>query len=588
MNDLLYFLKYLKKGKIYLILGILCGIAYGALSGLGVPVLFEKVFKKLFEANRETQSMSYIILVGFMLPVIFLFRGVFSFLNGYLMSMASMIVMKELRFDIFKRMQFLPMSFFDRNSQGDLIARLSSDPAGVQNILVQVASEIIKQPFQLISASVALIYVCIEHQSYFMFPIFIITILLAALPIKIVKQKVRSKGRALQDLGGGVLQQISENLDAVAEVRSFNLQKVQIERHSYILDKIMWFGLKLAKYQRLQQPVAEFVSTAIISVIFLYGYMIQMPFSAFAAIGAALYFATDPLKRLSNLITDYHIVEGSMARIKYVLDMPLVIEDPVNPIPVDVLRGEVVFKDVQFSYDKSPILQDINVRIPAGTKVALVGHSGAGKSTFSKLISRFYDVNGGDIFIDSIRIKDMRLEDLRRNIAIVPQYPVLFNDTIFTNIQLGYDGSSAEEVYTAAKKAYAHDYITKFEKGYDTHVGDRGDLLSGGQKQRIALARAFLKNAPILILDEATSSLDSESEHSIQQALKELTKNKTVITIAHRLSTIKNSDMILVFENGKIANVGTHNELIKASPIYRNFVEKQNLHAQEDLNSLVA
>lgn len=582
MKKFFYFLKYLKKCRNHFIFAILCGIAFGGISGMGIPVIFEKFYRKIFESEGTVFPMSYIVMFGAILPGVFIARGLFNFLNGYYMSYSAMIVMKEMRLDIFKRLQLLPMSFFDKNSHGDLIARMASDPIVVQNTLLQFASEILKQPAQMIGGIVTLIYICVQHNSYAMLPLFAITVALAAIPIKAVKKGLRSKGVEVQAMSGNVFQQISENLDAAVEVRSFNLQKSEIEKHNKFLELMKTFGLILAKYQILQQPVVEFFSATVISVAFVYAYYIKMPFSTFSALALALYFTTDPLKRLGNLLANMHVAEASVDRIKYILDVPLNIVDPENPVPVDRLEGKISFQNVQFSYTDTPTLIDINVEIPAGKKVALVGHSGAGKSTFAKLLSRFYDSLEGQILIDGIDVKAMRLEDLRRNIATVPQYPVLFNDTILTNIGLGDPNANNEAIHTAAQNAFAHNFISQFPAGYETKVGERGDLLSGGQKQRIAVARAFLKNAPILILDEATSSLDSESEHLIQQALAELTKNKTVITIAHRLSTIKNADMILVFDHGRIVASGTHQELLSTSPIYKNFVDKQTLQGKKN------
>lgn len=586
MKKFISFLKYLKKCKLHFAFAIICGLIFGAVSGVGIPIVFEKFYKQVFEPIDGIKfPFHYVVMYGAILPGIFVIRGIFGFLNSYFMSFSAMVIMKEMRSDIFKRLQFMPMSFFDKNSHGDLIARMANDPIMVQNVLLQFASEILKQPTQMIGGCCTLIYICIAHQNYLMIPLFAITVALAALPIRAVKKGLKAKGLQVQNMAGGIFQQISENLDAAAEVRSFNLQKSEIEKHNKYLDFMKTMGLHLVKYQKMQQPVVEFFSALVISVAFLYAYHIGMPFSSFSALAIALYMTTDPLKRLGNLMADMHIAEGAVDRIKYILDMPLHIADPQNPIPVNRLSGKIEFRGVQFSYTDTPTLNNINVGIPMGKKIALVGHSGAGKSTFVKLVSRFYDVNGGEILIDGFNIKDMLLEDLRRNIAIVPQYPVLFNDTILSNIGLGNPEASEEQIYKSAQDALAHEFISQFPNGYQTQVGERGDLLSGGQKQRIAIARAFLKNAPILILDEATSSLDSDSEYFIQQALNKLTEGKTVITIAHRLSTIKNADMILVFEKGQIVASGTHEELLQQSSLYKNFVNKQNLQNQPEIIS---
>jgi len=266
---------------------------------------------------------------------------------------------------------------------------------------------------------------------------------------------------------------------------------------------------------------------------------------------------------------------ASLSRLEYVLTEPLTITDPANPATIARLRGRVVFNDVTFAYGKTPALRHVKVSIPEGTVCALVGPSGAGKSTFANLVPRFYEVAAGSVTIDGTDVRAMRLADLRRNIALVSQEPVLFNDTIYNNLALGAEVASRDEIIAAARNAHAHEFIEKLPQGYDTEVGERGALLSGGQKQRIAIARAFLRQAPVLILDEATSALDSESEAAVQDALRKLVVGKTVLIIAHRFSTIRDASMILVFDQGQIVAQGNHASLYAGNTLYKSLYDRQ-------------
>jgi subfamily B ATP-binding cassette protein MsbA len=338
--------------------------------------------------------------------------------------------------------------------------------------------------------------------------------------------------------------------------------------------------MKVAKYAQSLTPAIEVISSIGISITFIYAYQVHIPLESFLAIIFALYICYDPIKKLGALNNELKRGEVSLERLEEVLNEPLTIEDPPNPKPVDRLKGDVVFNDVTFAYvPGQPALRDVSIRIPRGTVCALVGPSGAGKSTFANLVPRFYDVNFGSVTIDGIDIREMRLADLRRNIAIVSQEPVLFNDTIYNNLLFGRLDATREEVEQAARNAFAHDFIMSLPEGYQTLAGERGNKLSGGQKQRIALARAFLRHAPILILDEATSALDSESEAFIQMALRNLMVDKTVLIIAHRFSTIRDASMILVFNDSKIAAHGSHSALYESNPLYKTLYDRQQTAA---------
>tara|TARA_B100001248_G_scaffold261923_1_gene255023 strand:+ start:50867 stop:52615 length:1749 start_codon:yes stop_codon:yes gene_type:complete len=577
MKDFIPYFRYIKPHRGTFIVALLCGLMFGLTSGLGIPVIFEKVFKQVFESEGAQFSQWQVWGMALIVPGVFLLRGVFSVLNTYLMNYCGLKICQGMKEDVFAKIQSLSFEFFDKKVSGDLMNRVSGDPAQIQMALLEVASELFRQPVQMLGALGALVYLSAQHHDMVFILLFLGAMPLCMIPVRMIRKKLRSRSRAVQEAGVTVSQHVVENLTAMQEVRAFNLEKAQKAQFNEKVETSINTELALIKYEKLQQPIMEFISAIIVAVVFLYAYMQKIPFSAFSAMGLALYFAFDPLKKISNTISKMHRIKGALERVDEVLKMPVDIADPEDPAPVFRLTGGISFEHVDFAYEQEETLVDLNVDIPAGTRCALVGHSGAGKSTLAKLVPRFYDVKAGAIKVDGVDIRQMRVQDLRRNIGVVYQQPVLFNDTLFNNILLGRPDASEEEVYAAARSAFAHDFIMDFERGYETLAGERGDRLSGGQKQRIAIARAFLKDAPILVLDEATSALDSESEHFIQQALKKLTEGKTVISIAHRLSTIQNADMILVFDRGRIIGRGTHHELVESNATYAQLVKRQNL-----------
>jgi subfamily B ATP-binding cassette protein MsbA len=386
-----------------------------------------------------------------------------------------------------------------------------------------------------------------------------------------------SRAIHLQPQTGTITDRFTENLAGVKEVRAFGLEAFEVGRFALLSRTLVRAQMKVVKYAQALNPSIEILSAIGISATFVYAYRFNVHSGAFLGILAALYMSYDPIKRLGGVNNELKRGEASLQRLEEVLREPETIADPDRPVPVGRLRGDLAFEEVEFSYRPGiPVLKSIRARIPAGTVCALVGPSGAGKTTFANLVPRFFDVTGGRLTIDGIDVRSMRFADLRRNIALVSQDPVLFNDSIYHNLLLGRADASRQEVMAAARDAYAHDFITAFPQGYETMAGERGARLSGGQKQRLAIARAFLRNAPILILDEATSALDSESEAAIQAALKKLVTGKTVLIIAHRFSTIRDASLILVFDSGEIVASGTHAELHAANPLYRALYDRQH------------
>jgi subfamily B ATP-binding cassette protein MsbA len=371
---------------------------------------------------------------------------------------------------------------------------------------------------------------------------------------------------------------MTENLAAAREVRAFGLERRATDRFTATTRALVRAQLKIAKYALGVNPVIEILSSVGIGLTLVYCYSAHISYNVLFALLVALYNCYEPIKKLGYLNTDLKRAVAALDRIEPVLHEPERITDPVDPVVISRLRGAIEFRGVSFAYTaETPVLHAVDVAIPAGTVCALVGPSGAGKTTFVNLVPRFFEVDAGAVLIDGVDVRAMRVADLRRNIAIVSQEPVLFNETILENLRLGRPDATRAEVEQAAKEANAHQFILGQPQGYDTMVVERGTSLSGGQKQRLAIARAFLRNAPILILDEVTSALDSQSEQAIQIALQKLMHGKTVLIIAHRFSTIRDAHRILVFDKGSLVAQGPHAEVYAESPLYRTLYDQQQI-----------
>ena len=549
---------------------------FGASSGFGMPVIFDKVLKRIFLPEPGvTYSLWYVFGIAMLIPMIFIIRAITGYLSGYLMSYVSLDVLRRIKQDLFSRVQDYPLSFFDKHTTGDLFVRLTTDTQLVQNILLSFASEMVRQPVQVIGALAFLGYMCITKGEIVFLLVFIAAVPFCIIPVQMMRRNLKRCAKLSAESLGAIAQHFNENLAAAHEVRVFNLQERQKKKFWDMNINFQRLILKITQYELLQQPLMEVLAATMVSVTFVYAYKVKIDFSTFAAIGLALYFTIDPIKRIIRMVTDFIKITPSFDRLNEVLDYVSTVPEPKDPVKIGALRGEIEFKNVNFAYDDKTVLHDVNIKIPAGTSCALVGESGAGKSTFAKLVMRFYDPTTGSITIDGVDLKKMRSYDLRKNLGSVPQYPVLFNDTIYNNILLARPDATEAEVYAAARAAFAHDFIEELENGYQTRVGERGDRLSGGQKQRIAIARVFLKDPPIIVLDEATSALDVNSEAFIQRAIDKLMHERTMFIIAHRFSTIRNVQKIIVFKEGRIIAFGTHDELYKECPYYKSLYDKQ-------------
>jgi subfamily B ATP-binding cassette protein MsbA len=578
MRRFLPYVKYLKAIRAQFIGSVLCAALYGIISGFVLNyVLMEKVLPAVFSTGERNMSMWQIAGYAALVPAVFLTRALASFFNSYLVSLCGVRVLEQVRLDFFQRLQALPLSFFARHTSGDLLSRGLADTNQLQYTLTNVGNEIFKQPATLIFALGALIWKSSETPDAWKMLLCLASVPLAVFPIRYVGKHILRRAQQLQSQLGVVSNRLSENLTATKEVRAFSLEARETNRFRTAVQSLFHVQMKIVKYSSFLSPTIEFISSLGIAGTLVYAYYANIPWTSFMFIVGAIYFAYEPIKKIGAINNDLKRGLSALDRIEEVLHSPLEITDPPKPVRVERLHGEIGFREVSFGYkDGEPVLRDVNIMIPAGTNCALVGPSGAGKSTFANLVPRFYEVASGGVTIDGIDVRAMRVADLRRNIAIVSQDPVLFNDTIYNNLLLGRPGATRDEVEQAAKDAFAHDFILSQPQGYDTVVGERGGQLSGGQKQRVALARAFLRNAPVLILDEATSALDSESEAFIQKALQKLVVGKTVLTIAHRFSTIRDATMILVFDQGRIIASGPHAELYRTSPLYQNLYQQQS------------
>jgi len=570
------YFRYLRTNRATLIAAIFYGLLFGATNGLGLPMLIKYVFPVIFDrTGPHGMPMADVVLIAATVPMLFLLRAVSSFLNSYYTQLTGVRILEGVRLDYFRKLQVLPLSFLQRESSGDLLSRGIADSSQLQSTLTLIANDGVKQPMALLGALGFLVWQAFTTDGALTVLVCLAIVPLAVLPVHYVGKKVVHRARQVQDQLGDVSSQLNENLSAAREVRAFGLEQRETERFGRATNLLIIAQMKVVKYAQALTPAIELISAVGIAATLIFAYYAGVKLETFLAIITALYLCYEPIKKLGYLNSELNRGVASLSRLEYVLDEPVTITDPVAPVAVTRLRGDIAFNDVTFAYGDSPALKQVTAAIPAGTVCALVGPSGAGKSTFANLVPRFYEVAAGGVTIDGIDVRALRLADLRRNIALVSQEPVLFNDTIFNNLLLGDVTASREAVLAAARNAHAHEFIEQLPQGYDTMVGERGALLSGGQKQRIAIARAFLRAAPILILDEATSALDSESEAAVQDALRHLVVGKTVLIIAHRFSTIRDASMILVFDQGKIVAQGDHASLHAGNALYKSLYDRQ-------------
>jgi subfamily B ATP-binding cassette protein MsbA len=573
------YLRFLRPVRAHLVGAILFGLLYAAATGLGIPALTNYVFPRIFTDTADRMVWGDVLLVAAYIPFIFLVRAAAGYLNGVLIQFAGTRVLEGLRLDYFRKLQILPLSFVQSRQTGDLISRGLADTTQLQFVLTQLANDGIKQPGTLLFALAFLVHKAVQAEGIALMLVCLAVVPLVVFPVRYIGRKVTRRAQDLQSQLGAVTALFTENLSAAREVRAYGLEAHETSRFEALTRRLFSSQMKIAKYAQALSPVIEVIAALGIAGTLLYAYSAGVSKDDFLGVVTALFLAYEPIKKLGALNNELSRAVASLDRLEVVLLAPVAIADPAQPatIPGGRLRGGVRFDGVSFAYAPGqPVLHDVTVDVPPGTVCALVGPSGAGKSTFANLVPRFFEASQGAVRIDGIDVRELRLAELRGNIAVVSQDPVLFNDTIRNNLLLGRPDATEAEVVAAAKDAFAHDFIAAEPEGYATTVGERGGRLSGGQRQRLALARAFLRNAPILILDEATSALDSESEAAVQQALQKLMVGKTVFIIAHRFSTIRAASLILVFDEGRIAARGSHAELYASCALYRSLYDRQS------------
>lgn len=503
---------------------------------------------------------------------------------GYFASSAIMIplrtgVVRDIRIEVYEKVLRLPLSFFSDERKGDIIARMSSDVGAVENSITSSIDMLIRQPIAIIVCFATMITVSWQ------LTLFVIVVApLAGWIMGSVSRKLKSQSATVQGKWGDMLAQLDETLGGLRIIKAFIAEHKMLQRFVNINDSYRKDANAMAIRQSAAHPMSEFLGTVIIVVVLWFGgYLILsesnlIDASTFIFFMVILYSVINPIKELSKATYQIPVGLASMDRIDFILKADNPIKEPAEPQPMSSFEKDIELRNVSFSYvAERPVLKNINLTVPKGKTIALVGQSGSGKSTLVDLIPRYHDVNEGEVLIDGKNIKTVRISELRSLIGNVNQEAILFNDTFYNNITFGVENATMEQVIEAAKIANAHDFIMESEHGYDTMIGDRGGRLSGGQRQRVSIARAILKNPPILILDEATSALDTESERLVQEALERLMKSRTTIAIAHRLSTIKNADEIYVLYEGEIVESGQHDELIAKNGYYKRLYDMQQL-----------
>lgn len=488
-------------------------------------------------------------------------------------------VVRDIRVMVYSKVMHLPLGFFSEERKGDIIARMSGDVGEIENSITSSLDMLLKNPILI------LLYFSTLIVTSWQLTLFTVLVLpgMGWLMGKVGK-KLKRKSLEAQGKWSDTMSQLEETLGGLRIIKAFIAEDKMVDRFKQCSDELRDATNKVAIRQSLAHPMSEFLGTLLIVLVLWFGGLLilgdgtSMEASTFIFYMVILYSIINPLKDFAK--AGYNIPKGlaSMERVDKILKAENPIKEPVNPLPLHGMNDRIEFKDLSFSYDgKREVLKHVNLMVPKGQTIALVGQSGSGKSTLVDLLPRYHDVQLGEITIDGVNIKNFRIHDLRALIGNVNQEAILFNDTFFNNIAFGVENATMEQVVEAAKIANAHDFIMETELGYQTNIGDRGGKLSGGQRQRISIARAILKNPPILILDEATSALDTESERLVQEALERLMKTRTTIAIAHRLSTIKNADEICVLYEGEIVECGKHEELLEKNGYYKRLNDMQSL-----------
>ncbi|MDR2383286.1 MAG: ABC transporter ATP-binding protein/permease [Prevotellaceae bacterium] len=538
----------------------------------------ELFYNFLYKINQSWGANGTLVIVCVAVMIASLFANLFKYLAQRTIVSMRVHVLKNMRKAIFNKITGLHVAYFNEKQKGDLMSTLSNDIGEVQNSVVSSFQVVFKEPIMIIGNIVVLFYI-----SYQLTVFSLIAAPLSAFFIGRLARKLKQDAGIAQRHQADIMSIIEETISGMRIIKAFNAQKYVRNKFENANENYRKSSKRVANRQEMASPMSEFLGvTIVLGIVYFGGRLVlggnlNMSAAEFMVYLGLYYNILVPVKELTRSFTLIQKGMASAKRIFDVLDHPVDVFKSENPVYISEFKAQIEFENVSFQYSEknSEVLHNVSLTIPKGKTYALVGHSGAGKSTMADLIPRFYDVTGGKLKLDGVNIKDYQPKELISLMGIVSQESILFNDTVFNNIAFGWEEATEENVRKAAKIANAHEFVVKLEEGYNTMIGDRGNRLSGGQRQRLAIARAVLRNPPILIMDEATSALDSESERLVQDALYKLMKNRTSIVIAHRLSTIRNADCIVVIQNGEIIEQGTHEELMEKKAAYFNLCSLQ-------------
>jgi len=548
----------------------------GGLTGL--KSYLENYLNYLITTNTENNggesTLTYMV-IG--VVSIFFLKNLFGYFAGLFMVFLKNLVLKDLRNEIYQKIITLPISYFSEKRKGDIIARATGDLGTINETFLNLSIVLIREPLNIIFTLIIMIGLSWELS------LFVFTFIpVSGWVISVISKKIKSQSASLFKEGGIMLSSIEETLGGLRVIKAFNAEPFFIKKYSNFNKRVLKLSNDLTKRNSLAGPMSEFLGIATIAMLLWFGGRMvlidgTLKAGVFLSFMGLAYNILTPAKAISKASNAIKIGNAAAERVIEVLDTPNLLTDKPGAKKITGFSNEIKFNNISFKYDNEYVLKNFSLTIPKGKKVALVGQSGSGKSTIANLITRFWDVNEGSITIDGEDIKEVSMDSLRQQMGIVAQDSILFNDSIADNISLGIDNPKKHTIIEAAKIANAHEFINEFPLKYDSPVGDGGGMLSGGQRQRVSIARAVMKNPPIMILDEATSALDTESEKLVQDALENMMKNRTSIVIAHRLSTIQNADLIVVMKKGEIIEQGTHDELLSKNGTYSNLVKLQTL-----------
>ena len=542
------------------------------------PNIVEQLHTYIFDLTEKNGPINALALICVAIVLFVALKNIFLYLSIYILAPLRNAILRRLRNELFVKILSLPIGYFTDERKGDIMSKMTNDINEVEVSVISVLEVFIREPLMLIFFLGAMIVIS-PSLSLFIF----VFLPVAGLIIGLVSKTLRKSSNISQQYLSDILAVIDETLTGMRVVKAFNAERHQQLRFTKMNNDLFRVRNKISARKELASPLSEVMGIIVVSVILWFGGRLVLGHQGSLTGPAFIMYLglftqiINPFKNLSSAFSNLKKGSAALQRIEDILQVEASIKDAANAKPIHSFEHQIELRNVHFAYGEKVILDNINLVIPKGKNIALVGASGAGKSTLVDLIPRFHDVSSGSILLDGVDIREYKVDNLRRLMGVVGQDPILFNDSIYNNITLGTGGADLARVEDAARVASAHHFIQKKAQQYETEVGDRGSRLSGGERQRITIARAVLKNPPILILDEATSSLDTESERMVQDAINNLMQNRTCIVIAHRLSTVRNADEIIVLEQGKIVERGNHETLLSQNGIYRKLVEMQEL-----------